>query len=1732
MLANINCQAGFRLNQVLIALMLFVFSLGTANGQSLYPTDGSTPMGLKPGSPAGSYSLSGFDNINLYNGNLNFRLPLLSIGGRGSAGHTIMLPIEQHWQVETVKVQMDDYWQTFYYPSNDWWEVKGPGYGPGVMHARYGVFGTRYCSMDGMTRAFRTRTLLTFTAADGTEYELRDRLTGGGAAVLTPCASYGRNRGKVFVTADGSSATFVSDADIIDPHLSDGSSWTDTEVSGYLILADGSRSRISFGRVEWMRDRNGNKVSFAYGGYGVSTITDSLNRQVTIDYNVAEGGPYGTCDKITYKGFGGASRLVRICKTSLGNVLRSGYVLQTEVQLFGMGSPYGNFNPTVVSAVWLPDSDGVTRRYQFRYNSYGELARVELPTGGAVEYDHAGGMAGDLYNSGVISDAINYAIYRRVIERREYADGLSLTNRTTYARPDSHGGSTLGYVTVDQMNSTGTLLVKQKHYFYGIGAARSILQALPVFYPLWDEGKEYQAEAFDTNGTTVLRRTQHTWQGNGTMGGQTINPRITETVTTIEPSGANLVSKKTFTHDQYNNVTDAYEYDFGSGAAGSLVRRTQTTYVTTNNGYDYACDATSTCSASLNLSNVIHLRRLVAQTSVYDAGGLERARSTNEYDNYATDSNHAALTNRASISGLDAAFTTSYTTRGNSTGTTRYLLLNGSVTGSISAYAQFDVAGNAVKTIDGRGFVTTLAFDDCFGSPNGNATINSAPLELSSQSQASYAFATSATNHLGQMAYTQFEYYLGWPVEIQDANGIVSSGYFNDVLDRPTQVVAAVNNATVKSQTTFSYDDTNRVVTSTSDLNTYGDNVLKTQSLYDNLGRTFETRQYEGGTNYIVTKREYDALGRAYRISNPYRPWQSESPVWMTTTFDALGRTLTATTADNAVVTTSYNGNTVTATDQAGKARKGVNDALGRVKEIYEDPSSANYLTSYAYDVLDNLTTVTQGVQTRTFAYDSLKRLTSATNSESGTTSYTYDNNGNVTQRVDARSITTTIAYDALNRPTAKTYSDATPRNDFYYDAQTLPGGAPSFDRGFSVGALVAITYGGGSAGTYRGYDAAGRVARQYQQTDAVNYLTEATYFAGGGVQTETYPSVPGSGDRRTVSYTNDSAGRLASLNSSATSYAAAASVSSISYASHNGLSSETYGNNLVHAITYNNRLQPNEIKLGTSGNPTSIVSLVYSYGTTNNNGNVLSVAYSGGGLSYTQTFGYDALNRLTTSLENGGTSWSQTNAYDRYGNRSIVGGGLSFNAGDNRITGWSYDAAGNLLNDGLHGYTFDAENKIKNVDGNAAYTYDAEGQRVKKLVGENVRFVYGIDGKLVAEFDGSTGNLKKEYISGGATLITIVPTAVNGNGAQYTLADNLGSPRVITNASAAVVSRHDYMPFGEELGSGVGGRTTGMGFSSGGDTNRKKFTQYERDNETGLDYAQARYFSSTQGRFTSPDPLMASAKSVDPQSWNRYSYVGNNPMVFADPSGLQRGPGSFYANNPEIQHAQEVGSMEVEASEVYYEDRLDGEYDSIVATGEPIDGALEEQQTLVQDDPETIRGESNTNDCTLTVSFKLGTIYENNKNWPNGVSEVNKGGIAYLGLGFTWSGTVKGGNGVGQIGYYQNPENPNGQWKMEQWTSSYATSGGEILVIQGRRQSGGQAWMDIDLNGIHSAPKNSSKFSRYDHPSIRGDDLYKNQSFFVKVSNGNKACYAAFHIVQRGNTIHWGRGAMGMWPK
>jgi RHS repeat-associated protein len=163
-------------------------------------------------------------------------------------------------------------------------------------------------------------------------------------------------------------------------------------------------------------------------------------------------------------------------------------------------------------------------------------------------------------------------------------------------------------------------------------------------------------------------------------------------------------------------------------------------------------------------------------------------------------------------------------------------------------------------------------------------------------------------------------------------------------------------------------------------------------------------------------------------------------------------------------------------------------------------------------------------------------------------------------------------------------------------------------------------------------------------------------------------------------------------------------------------------------------------------------------------------------------------------------------------------------------------------------------------------YFFDSEGKRVKKNV-------YNTDGatlKEVTVFVYSAGKLVAEYSTN--------PPPQNPT-TNYTATDQLSSPRVITNALGAVVSRRDFMPFGEELAPDPTYRKTDLKYTYGDDI-RQKFKGFQKDEESGgPEFAQARYYDTKHGRFTSVDPLTASANIKDPQTFNRYRYAMNSPI-------------------------------------------------------------------------------------------------------------------------------------------------------------------------------------------------------------------------------------------------------------
>jgi RHS repeat-associated protein len=145
--------------------------------------------------------------------------------------------------------------------------------------------------------------------------------------------------------------------------------------------------------------------------------------------------------------------------------------------------------------------------------------------------------------------------------------------------------------------------------------------------------------------------------------------------------------------------------------------------------------------------------------------------------------------------------------------------------------------------------------------------------------------------------------------------------------------------------------------------------------------------------------------------------------------------------------------------------------------------------------------------------------------------------------------------------------------------------------------------------------------------------------------------------------------------------------------------------------------------------------------------------------------------------------------------------------------------------------------------------------------------------------------------ISSGATVCSSahsVPLEMGGR--RHFHLDHLGTPRLITSDNAQLVSYHDYYPFGDEKSSYWQEGPSAAGFDR---EEPMKFTGHERDFALGMgaedghavDYMHTRYYSPTVGRFLSVDPVLG--KPEQPQSWNRYAYVMNNPINRTDPTGL-----------------------------------------------------------------------------------------------------------------------------------------------------------------------------------------------------------------------------------------------------
>ncbi len=302
------------------------------------------------------------------------------------------------------------------------------------------------------------------------------------------------------------------------------------------------------------------------------------------------------------------------------------------------------------------------------------------------------------------------------------------------------------------------------------------------------------------------------------------------------------------------------------------------------------------------------------------------------------------------------------------------------------------------------------------------------------------------------------------------------------------------------------------------------------------------------------------------------------------------------------------------------------------------------------------------------------------------------------------------------------------------------------------------------------------------------------------------------------------------------------------------------------------------------------------------NNGNVARIV-NNRDTARRQRFTYDELNRIQTARTQATSrdhAWGPEFGYDIWANllsASVIQGSapmLSVGVNTkNQInnSGFAYDAAGNLTADGSLSMAYDAENRMVSTNAGVSYTYDGDGKRVAKSNGK--LYWYGMSGLDALVETDSAGNTPTEYVFfNGRRIARRDPSG----SVFYYFSNHLGSTSVITDSGGTVVEESDYYPFGGER------------VVVNNDPNPYKFTGKERDAETGLDYFVARYYSSSYGRFLSPDeftggpvsayssndPLppgpLPYAQITNPQSLNKYTYAFNDPLNKLDPDGHEGG--------------------------------------------------------------------------------------------------------------------------------------------------------------------------------------------------------------------------------------------------
>jgi RHS repeat-associated protein len=1178
------------------------------------------------------------------------------------------------------------------------------------------------------------------------------------------------------------------------------------------------------GTTAMVTDRNGNEISVSSTS-NTATFTDTLGKTA-----------------VTVSGTGSpSSPLVFGYTDSLGNPASytmkfTTYSIRTNFGCSGV-TDYGTNGTTtapLVSEIDLPD--GVSK-YTFTYEQTpghsgfytGRLASITLPTGGTISYTYSGGGTG--------VNGINCADGSAMTLTRVTPDGT-----WTYARTLGTAAASATLITAPQLpyDSASNQTIAQ---FQGIYPTQTDTYqgAAPTFTSL-----PISETTLKTSGLLQEVQTCYNASASPCPSIAITLPITQRTVTaSLDNSGA-LWSQHTDKYNTYGLQTESDDYDFAATPPGTRLQQTTVAYATLG-GYLSAFPQT---------------------VEVLNSAGTIQSRQDTAYDG-------VALTCRTGVTQHDDTdYPCTYNVRGNATSVTTYT--NPTVpSGGITKNFTYDSTGNLLT-----------------------AQVNCCELKTWVYSSTTdYAYPDSVTSGSSTQLTTTMTYDLnmGLLLTSTDPNNLKATLTY-DNLGRPLTSITGSNPAA-----TTAYNDSGTwTVLACSPVQSTNTACQKT--IADSQGRTATTQLLDGSSDlYSAADTKYDSWGRAYKVSNPYT---TSAAYWTQTNTDAIGRTVKTTLQDGSVSTSSYTDNAVTVTDPAGKQRKGISDALGRLTSVYEpDPTNGNsltLLTSYTYNVFNQLTNVSQSVQTRSYVYDALGRLSSSTTPEAGTVcigTYSgstcqangYDQWNNLVYRTDARYVVTNYLYDSLNRLTGITYPTV-PAGVTAMPNVCEANGAPSNN------ANVCFTYGTSASSYNNGLplsmtDATGSETYTYNALEQVTqlqktigttvYNTGYAYNYAGELTQITYPS------GRIVTENLDVIGRLCAVGTSGSTCSTGTTwANNFTYNAAQQPTAYTLYNGVSVTLGYSpDRLQLTSLSYAKSG--TTIFGLSYLYGASGSNDGLISSitdnVQSGRSVSYT----YDGLARLSTALTSGSSSYPQWGLqwyYDRYGNRTqqaVTNGSgpsnsVTVNATTNQLTGstFTYDLSGNMTNDGSNTLVYDAENRATgatNSGSTGAYTYDGKSQRVTKCVASctsSTRYIFS-GSKVIAEYASTASPSAPtiEYIYAGGTLIA---SEDNTSTYRFYQRDHL-SNRVVTDINGNVLEQLGHYPSGESW------------YNSAGE--KLIFTTYERDAESGNDYAQARYYASRLGRFSAVDPVAGS--TADPQTLNGYAYVRNVPTMLVDPAGL-----------------------------------------------------------------------------------------------------------------------------------------------------------------------------------------------------------------------------------------------------